>query len=52
MDLGCGNGVIGILLFKEKKIDKIYASDISKSAIKNALYKYLKVSIKNIFEIQ
>ena len=46
LDLGCGNGVIGILLFKEKKIHKIYASDISKSAIKNALYNYKKNKIK------
>ena len=46
LDLGCGNGVIGILLFKEKKINKIYASDISKNAIKNALYNYKKNKIK------
>ena len=46
LDLGCGNGVIGILLFKEKKINKINASDISKSAIKNALYNYKKNKIK------
>ena len=42
LDLGCGNGIIGILLFKEKKISKIYASDLSSDAIKNARYNYKK----------
>ena len=46
LDLGCGNGVIGILLFKEKKIRKIYASDVSKNAFKNAIYNYKKAKLK------
>ena len=46
LDLGCGNGIIGILLFKEKKISKIYASDLSSDAIKNARYNYKKNKLK------
>ena len=34
LDLGCGSGVVGMVLYKMGKIDKkLYASDISKNAI-------------------
>ena len=44
LDLGCGSGVIGNYLFKNKLINKIYASDISKNAIKCAIYNANKIS--------
>jgi len=36
LDLGCGNGVVGITLSKLEKVKKIYCSDISKEAVKIA----------------
>jgi len=44
LDLGCGSGVIGNYLFKNKLINKIYASDISKNAVNCAIYNANKVS--------
>ena len=36
LDIGCGNGIVGIALSKLNKADKIYCSDISEEAVKVA----------------
>ena len=36
LDIGCGNGIVGISLSKLKKTNKIYCSDISDEAVKVA----------------
>ena len=41
LDLGCGNGIVGITLSKLKKTKKIYCSDISREAVEIS-----KVNIK------
>ena len=47
LDLGCGNGVLGIALYKSKKINKIFSSDLSPFAVDNAKKNYRKFKIKN-----
>lgn len=46
LDLGCGNGILGIALFKSKKIKKVYASDVSKDAIKIAKINFVNNKVK------
>ena len=46
LDLGCGNGILGIALFKSKKIKKVYASDVSKDAIKRAKINFVNNKVK------
>ena len=52
LDFGCGIGVVGISIFKKKKIKNIlYASDISKSSVEfcklNAKKHKIKISAKS-----
>lgn len=51
LELGCGSGIISNYLYKKKFIKKIYASDVSKSAIEcsifNAVRNKAEYEIKN-----
>ena len=44
LDLGCGSGVIGHYLYKNKIIKYIYGSDISKAAVNCAIYNSKKLT--------
>lgn len=46
LDLGCGSGIISCFFFKKKIIKNIYASDISKSAVKCCIYNSKKLTNK------
>lgn len=46
LDLGCGNGILSIALYKAKKIKKIFASDVSKDAIKISKINFFKNKVK------
>jgi methylase of polypeptide subunit release factors len=47
LDLGCGSGILGIALYKSKKINKIFSSDVSNFAVDDAKKNYRKFKIKN-----
>lgn len=47
LDLGCGSGILGIALYKSKKINKIFSSDVSNFAVDEAKKNYRKFKIKN-----
>lgn len=51
LDLGCGNGILGIALYKSKKINKIFSSDVSNFAVNNAKKNYKKFKIKNEIKV-
>ena len=44
LDLGCGSGVIGCYLYKNKIIKHIYGSDISKDAVNCSIYNSKKLT--------
>ena len=44
LDLGCGSGVIGCYLYKNKIIRYIYGSDISKAAVNCSIYNSKKLT--------
>ena len=44
LDLGCGSGVIGCYLYKNKVIRYIYGSDISKAAVNCSIYNSKKLT--------
>lgn len=44
LDLGCGSGIISCFFFKKKIIKRIYASDISKAAVKCSVYNFKKIT--------
>ena len=46
LDLGCGNGIVGISLFLNNVVTKLFASDLSKDAIKLAEENLLKYDIE------
>lgn len=51
LDLGCGSGILGIALYKSKKINKIFSSDVSNYAVNNAKKNYKKFKINNEIKI-
>ena len=46
LDLGCGNGILGIALYKSKKIKKIFASDVSENATKISKINFINNKVK------
>lgn len=51
LDIGCGNGVIGIVLSKEFENLNILATDINKTAVELSEENYVKNNVKNKYKI-
>jgi methylase of polypeptide subunit release factors len=47
LELGCGSGIISNYFYKNKKIKKIFASDISKTATECAIFNANKINAKH-----
>ena len=52
LDLGCGCGIVGITIAKFLKIkQKIYFSDLSKSAVQNTLKNLKKLKVHGVVKL-